>query len=98
MKKQSGITSINFGDPTNPARVARDIWVRKNGKNELSRYVRKIFLMSVYDDPIYSDFKIKLKLAERKAIGDQLKELALRRDAIEQDIKDLGGNLEDIYR
>jgi len=97
MKKKYLVTCINFGKPDNPARVLIEEYLKRNSKQKLSAFIRRLVIIFLSDDPRFKYWKTQLLLTRRREVGKKLSELVELKEKIEKKLLDRGIDLEDIY-
>ena len=83
-------TTINFGEVGHPARTLIELFLKKHGNNELSKFMRKLVLIFLSDKPEYSIWKDKTLIHERKAIGKEIAGLLKKRADLDAQLEDRG--------
>lgn len=88
--RKKDITTVNFGDPGNPARVIKDMYIKKNGKTSFSAFVRRLVVIYGSSDPMYDEYKNQILIVERAEIKKELATLMKRKYEIEEELKEKG--------
>ena len=89
MKSKYYIKTINFGDKDNLARILIQQYIKENGKNELSRFIRNLV--------VYYLSKNKgadCLILERRKLSKNLAKLFEEKGYIDNELRKLGINPE----
>lgn len=89
-------TSINFGKPGEPARVLKEKFVQLNGKQALSKLVRRLMVIYLGQNGENQDVKIQMLKYERLDVGKQIFVLCERRKLLDTELEKHGLKVEDI--
>ena len=96
-QKKNLTKTINFGEADNKARILVEDYIKKYGKkNKLSELVRRAVFLVLSDNPEHKDWKIKMLLYERKEVGKQISKLSDRKTYLDDEMRKLGYNPDDL--
>ena len=94
--KKYHVRSINFGEAGNPARILIEKFIQIKGKKALSSLIRKWTIIHLKDEPEYQDWKTQQLLYERKELGAEIAEKAEKRSKINQQLRELGTDPDEV--
>lgn len=95
--KEYDVRSINFGKRGEPARIIVEQFVEKNGNASLSPLIRNLIVSFFADKPEYNKLKAKVLIEERKQVGGEICDLAVRKRKIDDDLRSLGVDPDEIF-
>jgi len=82
-KKKDGRLSQNFGEPGHPARIAKDVFAKKNGARCVSAQTRKLWALFGWSRP---DYRVEMA----RMVGHEISILAAKKAAIFEELRKLG--------
>ncbi len=94
--KKYDVRSINFGEVGHPARILVDKFVSLHGKTALSRLIRRLVMIYLMEKPEYRDWKAQKLIYERKELGKKVAQILERRRKVDEELRDLGVNPDEL--
>lgn len=88
--------TINFGLVGNPARILTEQYLKLNGKQSLSKLIRKLVICYLQNNPEYNSYKIDYLLYERKRLGNEIAIQIDKRHKVEDKLKEYGVDVDSI--
>ncbi|MFP4117942.1 MAG: hypothetical protein ACLFTR_03380 [Candidatus Woesearchaeota archaeon] len=89
-------TTINFGEPGDPARAIKSRLIEVHGKAAFSEHVRRALVAAYSSQRGFEKTKADIKFNELRKVISDMKELALKRSKIEEELQELGKSSEEI--
>jgi hypothetical protein len=90
MKKKYDITTINFGNEEDIARIYKNEYIKKKGKREFSKFVRKLIIQFYRDNNFQQKFQKDNLLRERERLSKQISKDLSERTELDEKLRELG--------